>query len=255
VDLATGQVNEFEALIRWRHPAHGLVSPDEFIGVAEETGLIIAIGKWILDESCRQIADWQRKFNIPLSVSVNLSAKQLMHPALFTQVKDILDETGLKPSQLKLEVTESTVMEHSERSLKVLSDLDQLGLALSTDDFGTGYSSLSYLQRFPFERLKIDRSFVNIMDDNDKSLAIVKTILMLGDNLGIEVVAEGIETVSQFEKLRVLGCKSGQGFLFSRPIDQEAAEQFLASGANVFADNPALKFTDQVSLIEVADVQ
>ena len=166
-----------------------------------------------------------------------------------------LEETGLEPNQLKLEVTESTVMEHSERSLKVLSDLDHLGVALSTDDFGTGYSSLSYLQRFPFTRLKIDRSFVNIMDDNDKSLAIVKTILMLGDNLGINVVAEGIETVPQFEKLRMLGCKSGQGFLFACPIDQETAEQFLADGANVFSANPALSFTHQPSLIEVADVQ
>jgi diguanylate cyclase (GGDEF)-like protein/PAS domain S-box-containing protein len=255
VDLVTGQVNEFEALIRWRHPVHGLVSPDEFIGVAEETGLIIPIGKWILDESCRRIAEWQRRFNFPLAVSVNLSAKQLMHPTLVAQVKDILDETGLEPSQLKLEVTESTVMEHSERSLKVLSDLDQLGVALSTDDFGTGYSSLSYLQRFPFTRLKIDRSFVKIMDDNDKSLAIVKTILMLGDNLGIDVVAEGIETVPQFEKLRMLGCKSGQGFLFAYPIDQETAEQFLADGANVFSADPALNFTHQPSLIEVADVQ
>src|SRR5258706_226249 len=164
-------------------------------------------------------------------------------------------EPGIGPGQLKLEVTESTVMEHSERSLKVLSDIDQLGVQLSTDDFGTGYSSLSYLQRFPFERLKIDRSFTKIMDENEKSTAIVKTILMLGENLGIEVVAEGIETVSQLDKLRELGCTHGQGYLFSRPVDRETAEQFLEHGANVFADNPSLQFSDPALVIEVADVQ
>lgn len=255
VEMATGRVKEFEALIRWRHPVHGLVGPNEFVSVAEETGLIIPIGKWILEESCRQIAEWQRRFQIDLAVSVNLSAKQLMHPNLTSQVKEIIADTNLKPSQLKLEVTESTVMEHSERSLKVLSDLDQLGVNLSTDDFGTGYSSLSYLQRFPFERLKIDRSFINMMDTDAKSGAIVKTILMLGENLNIEVVAEGIETVSQLEKLRSLGCSIGQGFLFSRPIDREAAEDFLASGANVFAENPSLEFHSPGNVIEVADVQ
>ena len=255
VELTTGHVNEFEALIRWRHPVHGLVGPDEFVHVAEETGLIIPIGKWILEESCRQIAEWQRRFGLALAVSVNLSAKQLMHPTLASQVRDVLFDTGLAPSQLKLEVTESTVMEHSEKSLKVLSDLDQLGVELSTDDFGTGYSSLSYLQRFPFERLKIDRSFIKIMDSDKKSGAIVKTILMLGENLDIEVVAEGIETVSQLEKLRSLGCTMGQGFLFSRPIDRETAEDFLASGANVFANNPSLEFRNPSPMIEVSDIQ
>ena len=174
---------------------------------------------------------------------------------LTAQVQEALSDTNLQPSQLKLEVTESTVMEHSERSLKVLCDLDRLGVNLSTDDFGTGYSSLSYLQRFPFERLKIDRSFINIMDSDEKSGAIVKTILMLGENLNIEVVAEGIETVSQLEKLRSLGCTLGQGFLFSRPIDREAAEDFLEVGANVFANNPALQFHSPGHLIEVSDIQ
>jgi EAL domain-containing protein (putative c-di-GMP-specific phosphodiesterase class I) len=146
-------------------------------------------------------------------------------------------------------------MEHSDRSLKVLSELDKLGVALSTDDFGTGYSSLSYLQKFPFERLKIDRSFINIMDQDEKSGAIVKTILMLGENLGLEVVAEGIETVGQLEKLRSLGCTKAQGYLFSRPIDSEAAEQFLDSGANVFDNNPSLQLYSSGPMIEVADVQ
>ena len=255
VEITSGRVKEFEALIRWRHPVHGLVNPNEFITVAEETGLIIPIGKWILDESCRQIAEWQRRFGVDLAVSVNLSAKQLMHPNLTAQVREVLVDTNLKPSQLKLEVTESTVMEHHERSLKVLSELDQLGVNLSTDDFGTGYSSLSYLQRFPFERLKIDRSFINIMDTDEKSGAIVKTILMLGENLNIEVVAEGIETVPQLEKLRSLGCTLGQGYLFSRPIDRESVEDFLAGGANVFTNNPQLEFRNPAPMIEVSDVQ
>ncbi len=255
VDLATGYAYEFEALIRWRHPLHGLVEPNEFVHVAEETGLIIQIGKWILDEACRQTAEWQRRFNLPLSISVNLSAKQLMHPTLTAQVKQVLSETGLNSNQLKLEVTETTVMEHSEKSLKILSELDQLGVSLSTDDFGTGYSSLSYLQRFPFDRLKIDRSFINIMDENEKSRSIVKTILMLGENLNIEVVAEGIETASHLEKLRTLGCKSGQGYLFSRPIDRESAEVFLADGANVFANQRDLVFHNPAPIIEVTDVQ
>jgi len=253
VDLVSGEVREFEALIRWQHPKLGLISPGEFVSVAEETGLIVPIGKWILEESCRQIADWQKHVGFDLSVSVNLSAKQLIHPALTSQVKDALFATGLNASQLKLEVTESMVMEHRELSLKILTQLDEIGVALSTDDFGTGYSSLSYLQNFPFKRLKIDRSFVNLLDRDEKSKAIVKTILMLGENLDIHVVAEGIETTSQLEILRSLGCISGQGFLFSRPIDSEAIRLFLESGANVFSADPQLKYQSQI--IQVADVQ
>jgi EAL domain-containing protein (putative c-di-GMP-specific phosphodiesterase class I) len=253
VDIITGRVVEFEALLRWRHPRQGLIGPREFVGVAEETGLIIPIGKWILEESCMQIAHWERRYGLELSVSVNLSAKQLMHPNLTKQVKDVLTNSGLNARQLKLEVTESTVMEHSDRSQKILAELDALGLSLSTDDFGTGYSSLSYLQKFPFERLKIDRSFVHKMDEDSKSEAIVKTILMLGENLGLHIVAEGIETVSQLEKLRAMGCTAGQGYLFSRPIDCEAVEEFLDAGANVFSNNPQLRYQGQV--IEVSDVQ
>ncbi len=255
VDLATGRVQEFEALIRWRHPKHGLIAPNEFVAVAEETGLIIPIGKWILEESCRQTAEWQQRYSFPLSISVNLSAKQLMHPTLTAQVKDVLFATGLDASQLKLEVTETTVMEHSEKSLKVLSELDELGVALSTDDFGTGYSSLSYLQRFPFERLKIDRSFIKIMADDEKSGAIVKTILMLGENLNIEVVAEGIETMEQLDLLRSLGCQSGQGYLFSRPVDADSAEEFLRQGADLSGFDPNLDFGNASPMIEVPDIQ
>ncbi|MEJ7624487.1 MAG: PAS domain S-box protein [Pyrinomonadaceae bacterium] len=255
VDLRTGSATEFEALIRWRHPIHGLVNPNEFIHVAEETGLIIPIGKCVIEESCRQISEWQTRFDMPLSISVNLSAKQLMHPNLVAQVTEALAATGLAPEQLKLEVTESTVMEHSDRSLKVLSELDALGVNLSTDDFGTGYSSLSYLQKFPFERLKIDRSFINVMDKDDKSGAIVKTILMLGENLNLDVVAEGIETANQLDQLRSLGCRMGQGYLFARPLDRTAAEELLANGANAFSHNQSLEFTNSSPVIEVADIQ
>lgn len=255
VQLSTGCVYEFEALIRWRHPKHGLVLPNEFVGVAEETGLIIQIGKWIMNEACCQIAEWQKKFGRPLSVSVNLSAKQLMHPSLTAQVEEVLANSGLDSRQLKLEVTESTVMEHSERSLKVLSDLDALGIELSTDDFGTGYSSLSYLQKFPFERLKIDRSFVQIMDEDEKSGAIVKTILMLGENLNIEVVAEGIETESQLEKLRALGCTLGQGYYFSRPIDVQTVERHLVNGPDMFGFGDQPQFRSADLTIEVPKIQ
>jgi diguanylate cyclase (GGDEF)-like protein/PAS domain S-box-containing protein len=228
VDLDNGLVREFEALIRWRHPLHGLISPDTFIQVAEETGMIIPIGQWILEMACRQTSEWQKTTSTRLSTSVNLSAKQLVHPHLSSQIKKVLDETGLDPRQLKLEVTESTVMENSDRSLSVLSELADLGVSLSTDDFGTGYSSLSYLHRFPFTRLKIDRSFINKMDEDEKSAAIVKTILLLGENLGIEVVAEGIETECQLEILRSLGCRLGQGYIFSQPVDAETAAALLS---------------------------
>jgi len=228
VDLDSGRVCEFEALIRWRHPIHGLISPDTFIQVAEETGMIIPIGQWILEMACRHTARWEQRTSVRLSISVNLSAKQLVHPHLCSQIRAVLEETGLDPRQLKLEVTESTVMENSDRSLSVLSELSELGVSLSTDDFGTGYSSLSYLHRFPFSRLKIDRSFINKMDQDEKSAAIVKTVLLLGENLGIEVVAEGIENSFQLEVLRRLGCTLGQGYLFSEPVDAASAERMLA---------------------------
>jgi len=255
VSLETGSIREFEALIRWRHPVHGLVSPNEFVHVAEETGLIIPIGRWILQESCRQIVRWQENFEHPLSISVNLSAKQLMHPDLTEQVAAILSETGLNPRQLKLEVTETNVMEHSERALAVLSVLDSLGISLSTDDFGTGYSSLSYLQRFPFDRLKIDRSFIDKMDEGEKSIAIVKTILMLGENLNIEVVAEGIETQQQLETLRSLGCRLGQGYLFSRPVDAPTVEQMLRDSLTQKTPSTPPTFPQNPPLIELPEIQ
>lgn len=240
VDLMDGTVTEFEALIRWQHHERGLIPPDDFIGVAEETGLIVPIGKWAISEACQNLAKWQKKSVRRLSVSVNLSAKQLMHPTLIDDIRSVIGETGIEPSQLKLEVTESIVMEQSERSLRVLRDLDRLGVALATDDFGTGYSSLSYLARFPFDRLKIDRSFVEKMVLDGKSSAIVKTILTLAENLGIDVVAEGIESEEQLRRLQLFGCRLGQGFLFSEPVTADMAAKTLGKPASrMFRDLPS----------------
>jgi diguanylate cyclase (GGDEF)-like protein len=229
IDLNDGTISEFEALIRWQHPTRGLVPPNDFIGVAEETGMIIQIGQWILEESCRQTVEWQKKFETkePLSISVNLSAKQLMHPKLLLQIEEILLKTGLNPIDLKLEVTESMVMKQPDLALEVLNRIKKLGISLSTDDFGTGYSSLSYLHRFPFNRLKIDRSFVSEMDVSKNSGEIVRSILMLAQNLDLDVVAEGIETLVQNNQLINLKCPKGQGYLFSKPVPAEVAEQLL----------------------------
>jgi diguanylate cyclase (GGDEF)-like protein len=253
VDLTDGRVREFEALIRWRHPHHGLISPDTFIQVAEETGMIIPIGKWILEMACRHTSEWQKATATRLSTSVNLSAKQLLHPKLMSQIREVLDDTELDPRQLKLEVTESTVMENSDRSLSVLSELSDLGVSLSTDDFGTGYSSLSYLHRFPFSRLKIDRSFINKMDEDEKSAAIVKTILLLGENLDIEVVAEGIETEYQLEILRSLGCRLGQGYIFSQPVDAASAFNLLAQPFEL--PGSAFSINDAVQVFNSQEIQ
>jgi diguanylate cyclase (GGDEF)-like protein/PAS domain S-box-containing protein len=257
VNLETGLSTEFEALIRWRHPVHGSVAPKEFISVAEESGLIIPIGRWILEEACRQTRVWQK--TLPdlenISISVNLSAKQLMHPALRTQFEEVLETTGLDPKYLKLEVTESTVIERSETALAILSELRELGLSLSMDDFGTGYSSLSYLHQFPFGRLKIDRSFVHTMDHDPKSEAIVRTILLLGKNLKMEVVAEGIESSRQLELLRALHCGLGQGFLFSRPLSAANAEKFLRGQHHGDARTAHNTYDIAADLLEVTEIQ
>ena len=237
VELETGAVREFEALVRWHHPARGFLTPLSFIDVAEETGLIVPIGCWILEQACRQIAEWRSEVDFPLSVSVNLSAKQLAHSALSAQVSSILAETDLEPGALKLEVTESEVMEDAEHALSVLSAVTKSGVLLASDDFGTGYSSLSYLHRFPFSRLKIDKSFIATLTENTKSLEIVKTALALAQNLGVDVVAEGVETAEQFEMLRRLGCSRGQGYYFFRPLDARHAREAISNGTR--PRNPA----------------
>jgi diguanylate cyclase (GGDEF)-like protein len=233
VSLRTGRLAGFEALVRWNHPRRGLISPVDFIPVAEETGLIVPIGQWVLNEACAQLRQWQ--INSPshrsLSLSVNLSARQVAQPDLLERIKEALDRSKLSPHCLKLEITESVVMENAEAAALMFKQLRSLGVQLSIDDFGTGYSSLSYLHRFPLNYLKIDRSFVmRLTTDNDN--AIVRTISTLARNLGMEVIAEGIETEEQYQQLKMLGCEFGQGYLFSRPVNHEGVARLLAHDAH-----------------------
>jgi diguanylate cyclase (GGDEF)-like protein/PAS domain S-box-containing protein len=229
MSLETGELRGFEALVRWRHPQRGFISPDEFIPVAEETGMIIQIGEYVLRESCQQMQKWQviLPSDPPLFISVNLSVKQFSQPDLVEKVAAILKETKLNPKHLKLEITESAVMENVEDTTELLTRLRALGLRISMDDFGTGYSSLSHLRRFPIDTLKIDRSFVTQMSEDDENAEIVRTIVGLAQNLGMDVVAEGVETPEQIKALKVLGCEYGQGYFFSKPLDFQRAEQFI----------------------------
>jgi diguanylate cyclase (GGDEF)-like protein/PAS domain S-box-containing protein len=231
VMLATGTIVGFEALIRWQHPKRGLVFPAEFISVAEETGLIFPIGRWVLHEACRQMRQWQAQFpmNPPLTLNVNLSSKQLFQPDLIEQINQILQETGLDARSLKLEITESGVMENAELATTLLLQLRALDIQLAIDDFGTGYSSLSYLHQFPIDTLKIDCSFVSRIGVDHENLEIVQTIVTLADNLGINVTAEGTETAQQLAQLRSLECKYGQGYFFSPPLDSTAVEALIAA--------------------------
>ena len=231
VSLGTGRIVGFEGLVRWQHPERGLVLPDHFIAIAEETGLIVPLGWWVLRESCRQTRRWQERFPAepPLWISVNMSGKLFMKSDMVDELLGILDETGLEPRSLRLEVTENVVMDHADVAVKNLMELRALGLQLSIDDFGTGYSSLSYLQRFHYDSLKIDRSFVSKLGTAGDSRAIVETILNLANSLGIGVVAEGIETADQVDRLRRMQCPHGQGFWFSRPLSVSAAEELIAS--------------------------
>jgi diguanylate cyclase (GGDEF)-like protein len=233
VSLATGALRGFEALVRWQHPERGLIPPAEFIPIAEETGMIIPIGKWVLGEACLRMSRWQKlsRLDGPLPVSVNLSGKQFLQPDLLEQIQEVLRETGLDPRGLKLEITETVVMENIETATHTLEQLRALGVELSIDDFGTGYSSLSYLQRFPVSTLKIDRSFVSRMTESDGTAEIVRTIMTLAQNLGMDVVAEGVETEGQRAQLRDFECEFGQGYYFSRPMDVDAAEAFLLTSS------------------------
>ena len=229
VSLATGEITGFEALVRWRHPERGLISPTTFIPIAEETGLIIPIGQWVLQQACQQLQQWQHQFpsQASLTVNVNLSAKQLSQSNLAEHIDRSLRETGLNPTCLKLEITESSIMQNSESVTMLLEQLQALQVKLCLDDFGMGYSSLSRLHQFPIDTLKIDRSFISAMNQQGGKAEIVKAIITLAHNLEMDVVAEGIETVEQLKQLKHLRCEHAQGYLFGRPMDAIAAEQFL----------------------------
>lgn len=231
VSLTSGRISGFEALLRWYHPQRGLVAPGEFILVAEETRLIVPIGWWMMRSACRQIHHWHQKFpaNPPLTVSVNLSNEQFKQPDLIDRLSEILQETQLDPRTLKLEITEGVIMDNAESAAAILAQLKKLEVQLYIDDFGTGYSSLSRLHTFPTDALKIDRAFVSRMTEDEGNEAIVQTILILASHLGMDAIAEGIETIEQLNLLRALQCQYGQGYFFSKPVDSITATGLIES--------------------------
>ncbi|MGK7941042.1 MAG: EAL domain-containing protein [Crocosphaera sp.] len=229
IDLQEMKLIGFEALIRWQHPHKGFISPGEFIPVSEETGLIIPIGKMVLEKVCYQIENWKKKFPkaISLTVAVNLSSKQLKEENFIQEIDEILEQTGLNPKNLKVEITETSLIEHSLITTQLLRKLKERNLEICLDDFGTGYSSLSYLHRFPVDTLKIDRSFINCIGKPEENLEIIQSIITLAHNLGMEVVAEGIETKEQLIYLQKSHCDLGQGYFFNRPLPSKEAEKLL----------------------------
>jgi diguanylate cyclase (GGDEF)-like protein len=235
IETATERVGAFEALIRWRHPQRGLVMPADFIPLAEETGIITSIGQWVLNEACRQTAEWRAKFPEAddVAVAVNLSARQFAEPTLHDQVQEALTASGLPPHCLILEITESTVMEDAKHAAEVLRGLKSLGVKVDIDDFGTGYSSLACLHQFPIDTMKIDRSFVARLDGRPENAAIVRTIIALAHNLNMTVTAEGVETEAQFDQVRLLGAENSQGYLFSKPLGADAATELLRNFAEI----------------------
>ena len=229
VSLRTGRITGFEALVRWEHPHQGLVQPADFIPVAEETGLILPIGRWVLFEACRQAKEWHSSHPRAelLTIGVNLSVKQFSQPGMVDQVREALDATGAPASALRLEITESAIIDKGRYALSILAQLKELGVQVYLDDFGTGYSSLSYLHGVPVDGIKIDRVFVSDMDTNDANLRLVRTLLTLAEIVGIRAEAEGISSAEQLRELRSLNCEQGQGYLFSAPIPGDAVEQLL----------------------------
>jgi diguanylate cyclase (GGDEF)-like protein/PAS domain S-box-containing protein len=240
VELDTGAVVGFEALARWRHPTRGMLLPDLFIPVAEEAGLVGEIGAWMLAEACRQAREWQRKHPLwsALGISVNVSGCQLPPGGVAADVERVLGATGLDPACLTLEITESALMHNLSAATAAMQRLNAMSVGLHLDDFGTGYSSLAYLHSFPVQALKIDRSFVNRLDRAPQQSAIVKAIVSLAHDLGMEVVAEGVETQAQVAALRALRCRRGQGFLFSEALPADQAERLLAGGLSTIYKRP-----------------
>ncbi len=229
VTINTQAIIGFEALVRWQHPDRGLLMPGEFIATAETSGLIIPLSWWVLGEACRQMQTWTETYPgmAHFTISVNMSSKQFFQKNLVEEVREILAKTGLDPHRLKLEITEGVLIDHSDSIIDTLDQLRAMGIRLAVDDFGTGYSSLSYLHRFPFDCLKIDRSFIENADQDFEKLEILQSVVRLAWNLGLDVVAEGVETHRHYAQLKALRCESGQGYLFSKPLPPDAVEQVL----------------------------
>jgi EAL domain-containing protein (putative c-di-GMP-specific phosphodiesterase class I) len=238
VDLANGRVVGLEALIRWRHPQLGTVQPDRFIALAEETGLIVPIGAWALRTACYQNQAWQSAGLAPTRIAVNLSARQFAEPDLRESISGVLTETGLQPTWLEIEITESLMMTNAEAAIGTMHELTAMGIGLSIDDFGTGYSSLSYLKRLPASMLKIDRSFVHDLAASPDAAAMVSAIITLARGLRMRVIAEGVETRAQIDYLRAEGCDYVQGFFYSRALPVGEVERILRQGS-CFAPAPA----------------
>jgi diguanylate cyclase (GGDEF)-like protein len=241
--LKTRQILGFEALLRWQHPIRGLVTPDQFITIAEDSGLIIRIGEWVLQEACQQLCNWHLQLPdaASISISVNLSSKQIKQYDFLSTLDGILTDTGLQGEYLRLELTESMLMDHSDKTMKLLSSIKERRVQLSIDDFGTGYSSLSYLHHFPIDMLKIDRSFVNQIKLEENNDEIVKTIITLAHSLGIQAIAEGVETEHQVTHLRNLNCDAAQGYFFSQPVPAYEAEAIIAGSLQSVLQRMSLK--------------
>ncbi len=237
LSLESGNVTGLEALVRWRHPVKGVMEPDQFLPIAEDTGLVIPLGLWVLREACSKMAQWRKEVEdvSGLTMNVNLSLKQLRHPELLEKIGEILCDTGLPPHTLKLEVPETVLMDNPEIGIIMLSRLKTLGVQLSIDDFGSGYSSLSYLQRFPIDTLKVDRTFIKRMGNAASNKEVVRAVIALAHSLNLDVVAEGVEVEEQRVMLSDLQCEGGQGYLFSRPVEQEIAGKLLLPNTQKFS--------------------
>jgi EAL domain-containing protein (putative c-di-GMP-specific phosphodiesterase class I) len=236
VSVETGLITGAEALIRWRHPVRGLVMPDDFIPLAEETGLILEIGEWVLREACRQILEWRQEGLAMELVAVNLSARQLQQEDLVARIGGIMRDSGVSPDLIQLEITEGAVLKNVDYAIAMLQQLGEMGFEIALDDFGTGYSSLTYLKRFPIDAVKIDRSFVRDLEHDVSDATIVSTVIAMAENMRLNVIAEGVETEEHLEFLRHRGCNEYQGHLFSRAVPPEAFAELLRGEPSV---NPA----------------
>ena len=242
IDLASGKISGFEALARWQHPEQGMISPDVFIPCLEETGLIIPASLSIFEIACNQLANWNRQYAQNLNLSLNLSNHQFSYPDLLQDITQIIQLTGIAPSRLKLEITESTIIKNLKRALNILEDFKNQGIEISIDDFGTGYSSLSYLNQLSVSSLKVDRSFIQSIGEEEENSELARAIIDLGHTLGMSIIAEGCETEKQLNFLRKLGCEFAQGYFFSKPLDYESATAFLESSPQWEKPEPVFSF-------------